>query len=73
VTRVRSQDSDVKKVHEIDGYLVETDSTVRLLTGPVVGEVGRVWPGANPTIAIYNATSSLARFENKNVFLCNEK
>jgi hypothetical protein len=33
-------ESETKKVHEIDGYLVETDSGVRLLTGPVVGEVG---------------------------------
>ena len=33
-------ESETKKVHEIDGYLVETDSSVRLLTGPVVGEVG---------------------------------
>jgi len=32
-------ESDTRKVHEIDGYLVETDSSVRLLTGPVVGEV----------------------------------
>jgi hypothetical protein len=38
---VRSMgESETKKVHEIDGYLVETDSSVRLLTGPVVGEVG---------------------------------
>ena len=39
VSRIRSLESETKKVHEIDGYLVQTDSTVRLLTGPVVGEV----------------------------------
>jgi hypothetical protein len=39
------------------------------------------YPGADPTTAIrnasavkiYNATSSLVRFENKNIFLCNAK
>jgi hypothetical protein len=29
--------------------------------------------GANPTIVIYNASSSLARFENKIIFLYYEK
>jgi hypothetical protein len=41
----------------------------------------RVTTGANPTTAIYNAsaakiynaTSSLVRFENKNIFVYNEK
>ena len=37
-------ESETKKVHEIDGYLVETDSSVRLLTGPVVGEVDSLFP-----------------------------
>ena len=27
------EESEAKKVHDIDGYLVETDSMVRLLTG----------------------------------------
>jgi hypothetical protein len=30
-------------------------------------------PGAKPTIASYNATGSLARFENKNILLYFEK
>jgi hypothetical protein len=30
-------------------------------------------PGANSTIAIYNATGSLARFENKNILFSFEK
>jgi hypothetical protein len=30
-------------------------------------------PGANPTIVIYNATGSLARFKNKNILFCFEK
>ena len=33
------EESEAKKVHDIDGYLVETDSMVRLLTGLVIGEV----------------------------------
>jgi hypothetical protein len=33
----------------------------------------QLWPGANPTIVIYNVTSGLARFENKNSFLYFEK
>jgi hypothetical protein len=32
-----------------------------------------VTPVPNPTIAIYNATGSLARFENKNIFFYFEK
>jgi hypothetical protein len=31
------------------------------------------WPGANPTIASYNATGSLARFENKSFLFYFEK
>jgi hypothetical protein len=31
-------------------------------------EVVGFTPGANPTIASYNATGSLAYFENKNIF-----
>jgi hypothetical protein len=29
---------------------------------------GHSTPGANPTIVSYNATGSLARFENKNIY-----
>jgi hypothetical protein len=44
-------------------------------------ELGIFWPGSNPTTSIYNAsvvnfynaTGSLARFENKNIFFFFEK
>jgi hypothetical protein len=34
---------------------------------PKVAFIGKNPSGANPTITIYNATGSLARFENKNI------
>jgi hypothetical protein len=53
-------------------------SAVILLVGSEVVGLG---PRVNPTIVsynasavkIYNATSSLVRFENKNIFFCLEK
>jgi hypothetical protein len=63
----RSLDTDV--IEAPAGYVV-TGVRLRKLDGHVnlevrVSFVRRFRPGANPTTSSYNATDSLARFENK--------